>query len=185
MVFLYALHVTILLSFFSCVLAVPSLAPSLTSTNLFLPHNVSSSVLTAFPPGRSPGPYYEYIIPHTSPVIEVLFKRFQYKPTRAESEVDAVLRAAIEDTGRPEISNDVVPIRPWSWTENFTRLEFRLARTRAVARLRMTWGQFNHALEAADAFRRAYPGLDFSWELRVHFDGFIYWGEGYLWNLRP
>ena len=181
----YLQHVVVLLSLAFYVLALPPITPSLTSTNLFSPHNVSSSTLTAFPPGRSPWSDYVPTLPNTSPVIEVTFRYFEWEPSRSESEVAAVFHTAIQDAGNPEISGDVVPMTTWSWTESTTRLDFKLARNPFTARIRMTWHQFYLALQAADAFRTAYPSLDFNWQLRIRYEGYIGWGEGHLWNLKP
>ena len=85
---------------------------------------------------------------------------------RSESDVDDAFSAAIDEAGNPYISTRVVPTITQFWETGSIRLDMRVYRV-PVGEPRMTYGQLHLTLESADLFRRAYPGLDFTWELSV------------------
>ena len=117
----------------------------------------------SFPPGSQPpdDPWF-YDVPHSAPRLNIKFRDFTHDPYRSEISVYTVFRKAFVRASGPERRDEPL-LQPESATRGRVSLVVEPQGQHHL--LPFTYGRWLTALRGLYSFVRAYPLLDFSFEI--------------------
>ena len=149
-------------------------------------HQISTETPTSFPPGSQPpdDPWF-YDIPHSTPQLTIKFRDFAHDPFRSETSVyNVFVKAFVKASGSRRRDKRLREPE----TEKSGRVSLVVEPQRQHRLLPFTYGSWLTALRGLYSFARAYPALDFSFEVygyqeRVP-DAEFYLAYGWLHNKR-